>query len=174
MPSPAADIRHGGQRASHGLLEHMQKVLIADPDPETQAFYAELVRSLGHFPLVCQDGIAVLDCASANPDVDLILTDLDLPGAWGEQLIEVIRGLDALAHVPILVVSAPRTRTELMRLLVKGVRQWFEKPPSREELGKAITDCLDRSAALDLFDVESRIPVPVGVGAVAGSWLLET
>lgn len=136
----------------------MQKVLIADKDPQTRAFYAQLVSDLGHIPLSCEDGIAVLDSASANPDIDLIITDIDLPGAWGEQLIEVVRNIDRLAHVPVLVVSAPRTRTELMRLLVIGVRQWFGKPTSAEELGEAIASCLDRSSALDLFNVEDEIP----------------
>lgn len=154
----------------------MQKVLIADKDHATQAFYADLVRSLGHLPVVCGDGIAVLDVITAHPDIDLILTDIDLPGAWGEQLIEVIRGIDSLATVPILVVSAPRTRTELMRLLVKGVRQWFEKPPEVEQLIAAIENCLDRSAALDLFDVEeveAAAPICVGASHGGGSWLLE-
>lgn len=153
----------------------MQKVLIAEKDPNNRAYYAEIVRSLGHLPLTCNDGIAVLDCASTHPDLDLILTDVDLPGTWGEQLIGVLRGLDHMAHVPIMVVSARRTRTELMRLLVMGVRQWFEKPPERAELTEAIQACLERSAALDLFDVEDVIPVPAGVGtelAPAGSWLL--
>ena len=65
----------------------MQKVLIADKDHATQVFYADLVRSMGHMPVVCSDGIAVLDMVTAHPDIDLILTDIDLPGARGEQLI---------------------------------------------------------------------------------------
>lgn len=153
----------------------MLKVLIADKDPDTRAFYVELVRSLGYAPLECIDGIAVLDAASSELDVQLIMMDIDLPGAWGEQLIEVVRGIDSLAEVPILVVSAPRTRTEMMRLLMKGVRQWFEKQPSKEELLSAMTSCLDRSAALDLLDItdpsEMRNSAFAGVGS--GCWLLE-
>lgn len=152
---------------------HMQKVLIADHDPATRSFYADIVRRLGHTPLECGDGIAVLDAASANPDIDLIITDVDLPGTWGEQLIEVLRGLDALASVPILVVSAPRSRTELMRLLVKGVRQWFEKPPAVPELEAAIQNSLDRSAALDLFDVDVDMQPVAATAGTGGSWLLE-
>ncbi|MEM6671592.1 MAG: response regulator [Planctomycetota bacterium] len=148
----------------------MQKVLIAEKDPVTREHYARLVRGLGHEPLECHDGISVLDCATANPDVALILMDLDLPGAWGEQLVDVLRRLDHLAHVPIIVVSAPRTRTQLMRLLVLGMHQWFEKPPAVEELAEAIQAALDRVAALDLFEVEDQLPV--GAGAHGGSWLL--
>lgn len=152
----------------------MQKVLIADKDPTTRAFYAQMVSDLGHIPLTCEDGIAVLDCASANHDVDLIITDIDLPGAWGEQLIEVVRGIDRLAHVPVLVVSAPRTRTELMRLLVIGVRQWFAKPTTSEELGAAVTACLERSGALDLFDVEDTIPAStIPALSPATNWLFD-
>ena len=151
----------------------MQKVLIADRDPETRAFYAQLVSNLGHIPLTCEDGIAVLDCATSNPDVDLILTDIDLPGAWGEQLIEVVRNIDRLAHVPVLVVSAPRSRTELMRLLVIGVRQWFGKPVNAEELSAAMTACLERSSALDLFEVEDTVPADTIPALTPDSaWLL--
>lgn len=168
---PIAELE--GSESTSGSRYAMQKVLIADQDSMTQALYARLVTSLGHLPIICNDGIAVLDAVSSNPDVDLIITDIDLPGAWGEQVIEVIRGLDAYASVPILVISAPRTRTELMRLLVKGVRQWFKKPPSNEELLAAIENCLDRSAALDLFDVEEEVAVGPGSPVPSGSWLLE-
>ena len=135
----------------------MQKVLIAEKDAAMRAYYAGLVRTLGHHAITCHDAISVLDSAGSDSDVDMILMDLDLPGAWGEQLVEVLRGLDHLADVPIVVVSAPRTRTELMRLLVMGMHQWFEKPPAAEELMAAIQACLDRSAALDLFEVEEAI-----------------
>lgn len=150
----------------------MQKVLIAEKDPAMRRYYGQLVATMGHQPLLCHDGISVLDCASSHPDLDMILMDLDLPGTWGEQLVEVLRNLDHLAHVPIVVVSAPRTRTELMRLLVMGMHQWFEKPPAAEELVAAIQACLDRSAALDLFDVEGPLPIPVGSEDPHGSWLL--
>ncbi len=149
----------------------MQKVLIAEKDPETREHYASLVKALGHRPLVCEDAIAVLDCASAHPEIDAIVMDLDLPGAWGEQLLEVLSGLDHLAQAPIIVVSAPRSRTELMRLLVMGMHQWFEKPPEPRELMNAIRTCLERSAALDIFDVDGPLGVGTGTGE-GGSWLM--
>ena len=149
----------------------MQKVLIAEKDPETREHYAALVRALGHRPLTCEDAIGVLDCASAHPEIDAIVMDLDLPGAWGEQLLEVLSGLEHLAQAPIIVVSAPRSRTELMRLLVMGMHQWFEKPPEAAELMEAIRTCLERSAALDIFDVEGPLPGTAD-GAENSSWLM--
>lgn len=148
--------------------EAMQKVLIAEKDPQVRGHYASLVKELGHLPLTCEDAIAVLDRASAHPEIDAIVMDLDLPGAWGEQLLEVLAGLDHLAQVPIIVVSAPRSRTELMRLLVMGMHQWFEKPPEAEELMAAIQTCLERSAALDIFDVEG----PLESEPEEGCWLM--
>ena len=147
----------------------MQKVLIAEKEPEVREHYASLVKALGHRPLTCEDAIAALDCATAHPEIDAIVMDLDLPGAWGEQVLEVLSGLDHLAQVPIIVVSAPRSRTELMRLLVMGMHQWFEKPPAPEELMGAIKTCLERRAALDRFDVAG----PLAAGdADQGSWLM--
>jgi len=165
MNAPKADVRPSPP------IPAMQKVLIAEKDPETREHYASLVKALGHRPLVCEDAIAVLDCASAHPEIDAIVMDLDLPGAWGEQLLEVLSGLDHLAQAPIIVVSAPRSRTELMRLLVMGMHQWFEKPPESEELMGAIRTCLERSAALDIFDVDGPLPA-ASQGAEGGSWLM--
>lgn len=147
----------------------MHKILIADRHPETREWYSDLVRSLGHVPLVCEDAIAVLDYASANPDLDLVLMDIDLPGAWGEQLISVVRSLDCLEDVPILVASAPRSQVELMRLLANGARRWFRRPPEERELVAAINECLERSDALSLFDVREPALVAEGAGE---HWLL--
>ncbi len=51
----------------------MQKILIADRDLATREWYADLVRAMGHIPLVCENAIEVLDCATTNPDLHLIL-----------------------------------------------------------------------------------------------------
>jgi DNA-binding response OmpR family regulator len=147
----------------------MQKILIADGDPVTRDWYTELVRDLGHVPLICEDAIAVLDYASSNPDLDLVLLDIDLPGAWGEQLLTVVRGLDSLSEVPIIVASAPRSQVELMRLLANGARRWFRRPPEARELVAAIEECLERNVALAKFDV----PEPAGVvDEACTNWLL--
>lgn len=147
----------------------MHKILIADRDPETREWYTELVQGLGHLPLVCEDAIAVLDSASAHPDLGLVIMDIDLPGAWGEQLLRVVRSLDRLTHVPILVASAPRSQVELVRLLANGARRWFRRPPEARELVAAINDCLERSEALSVFDEPGAL---LGGEVVSGSWLL--
>jgi len=148
----------------------MQKILIADRHAETREWYTELVRSLGHIPLVCEDAIAVLDYASSNPDLDLVLMDVDLPGAWGEQLITVVRSLDSLEDVPIIVASAPRSQVELMRLLANGARRWFRRPPEARELVAAIQECLEHSVALSIFDVPEPVLASQGVHP---HWLLD-
>ncbi len=147
----------------------MQKILIADKDPETRDWYTDLVRRLGHVPLVCEDAIAVLDYASANPDLGLVIMDVDLPGAWGEQLLSVVRGLDQLENIPIIVASAPRSQVELMRLLANGARRWFRRPPEERELVSAIEECLERSNALSVFDVAEPV---LAADGVSPSWLL--
>lgn len=148
----------------------MQKILIADRDPETRDWYERLVQSLGHIPIVCPDAIAVLDAASAHTDLDLVLMDVDLPGAWGEQLMRVVRGLDRLEDVPIIVASAPRSQVELMRLLANGARKWFRRPPEARELVAAIHECLERSVALSVFDVPE--PALVLADGLDSNWLL--
>ena len=70
-----------------------------------------------------------------------------------------MHGLAPMDGVPIIVASAPRSQTELMRLLANGARRWFRRPPAAEELMEAIQECLDRSGALSVFDVDEPVVV---------------
>ena len=138
-------------------------------------FYADLVRSMGHMPVVCSDGIAVLDMVTAHPDIDLILMDIDLPGAWGEQLIEIIRAPRRSRERSDPVVSAPRHGRGRADAPGREGRASVVREASgrRGQLAAAITSCLDRSAALDLFDVPDGLPAPAECVSAGGSWLLE-
>ena len=58
MNAPKAAVRRNPP------IPAMQKVLIAEKDPETREHYASLVKALGHRPLVCEDAIAAISDAA--------------------------------------------------------------------------------------------------------------
>ena len=58
----------------------------------------------------------------------LILLDLNLPDMHGSEVIERLQSDPATAHVPVVVLSADATPSQIERLLTGGARNYLTKP----------------------------------------------
>ncbi len=88
--SPPADLRHG-------------TVLVVEDDPDVRAHSANLLRELGYDVLEAEDGAAALSILQAGPAIDLLFTDVGLPGMNGRELAERARRLRP--HLKVLFTS---------------------------------------------------------------------
>jgi CheY-like chemotaxis protein len=104
-----------------------------------QALHEHQIR---HELYVVQDGaeaiqfIARMGEPGEAPCPDLMLLDLNLPKAEGQQVLAAFRKHPACAHTPVIVVSssdAPRDRARIGEL---GVARYFRKPSELEEFMK--------------------------------------
>ena len=69
----------------------MARVLIAEADEPTRQQVVSFLRSAGHDVTAYSDGDAVLDHIVSG-HVDIIVTDLELPGPGGLELLCRVRG----------------------------------------------------------------------------------
>jgi CheY-like chemotaxis protein len=72
---------------------------------------------------------------------DLILVDLHLPGMSGEELLERLKTDPATAAIPVVVISADATESQIERLRSAGAHDYLTKPI---EL-KSFLDLVDRT-----------------------------
>ncbi|MFI5998174.1 response regulator [Streptomyces sp. NPDC051362] len=116
-------------------------VLIAEDD----TMQAELVRRLllreGHTPVVVHDGRAAIDEAKSRRP-DLVILDLMLPKIDG---LGVCRVLRQDGNIPILMLTARSTETDLLLGLELGADDYMTKPYSPRELMARIRTVLRRS-----------------------------
>jgi two-component system, chemotaxis family, chemotaxis protein CheY len=87
-------------------------------------------------------GQAALDKLKSGVKPDLILTDINMPGMTGLELIGKIRALSAYRFTPILTLtteSEASKRAEGKRL---GATGWLVKPLAGNELVKVIKQVL--------------------------------
>ena len=94
--------------------------LSRDGHSVTQAFSGSEARLL-------LDGVAEKDAA-----FDLVICDLMLPGATGEELVGLIRERDA--STPVIVISARMTPADKVGLLRLGADDYLTKPFDLDEL----------------------------------------
>lgn len=112
-------------------------VLIVD-DSKSLARYAEIVlEQAGMKPVVVTDPTKVMDLLNRILP-DLILLDLQMPGCDGRELAETIRHRDALAHVPIIFLSAERNPVRREEALSTGADDFLEKPVTASHLVDAV------------------------------------
>ena len=75
-------------------------------------------------------------------DIDLVLTDIMMPGMNGYETIRAIRALDRYKTIPIVAVTGKVMPGEWQRCLDAGANDYVTKPVDAQELLAAIGRCL--------------------------------
>ena len=122
---------------------HRQRVLVIDDDPNVSEVVAAYLEREGCLVEVRADGEAGLEAALADPP-DLVVLDLMLPGLDG---LEVCRRLQALAPVPVVMLTAKGDETDRIIGLELGADDYVSKPFSPRELVARIKAVLRRANA---------------------------
>ena len=73
----------------------MPKILIAEDDPAMVDIVRGVLADGGHEILEAADGDAALAAIAANPDLDLVILDIMMPGRSGLEVAEELRGQPA-------------------------------------------------------------------------------
>lgn len=121
----------------------MHTILIVDDDPWIRSLLGHLCEKLGHAPLFASDGQRGLESLIDNPQVQLIILDMQMPGLNGQQLTAAIRSQPRYDNLPIIMVSGFVQAHEVNNILHHGVNRFVPKPVDRETISQYITDMLE-------------------------------
>ena len=124
-------------------------VLIVDDSPAMRSFIRRVVQLSGlevEEYVEAGDGGEALRRLQAGP-VDVILTDINMPGMDGEQLVARLQQDEALRAIPVVVVSTDATAGRMERMLAMGARGYVTKPFSPELLREELDRVLESAHA---------------------------
>lgn len=91
------------------------------------------------------DGRQALDCLAENPDVDLILLDINMPHMNGFEFLERLKADSAFADVPVIIVSTEGKDEDTIRGLEAGATAYIRKPFRNEAAADLIRQVVARS-----------------------------
>jgi CheY-like chemotaxis protein len=74
---------------------------------------------------------------------NLILLDLNLPDMHGAELLQALRADKRTEHIPVVVVSADATATQIERLLAAGAQNYLTKPIDVAQFLVTVDEILD-------------------------------
>jgi len=106
----------------------MRKILIVEDDPSINAMLDEALKRAGYSTMRAYSGTEARLLLSEAPLPDLILLDLMLPGASGDEVLKTARG------IPVIIVSARADVNEKISLLRAGAVDYITKPFNVNEL----------------------------------------
>ncbi|MBI4872295.1 MAG: sigma-54-dependent Fis family transcriptional regulator [Candidatus Riflebacteria bacterium] len=111
----------------------MSQVLLVDDEPTVRQVTSDVLIREGYEVLPAADATQAEDLLRANP-VDLVVTDLVMPGKTGYDLLAHVRTLPG-PYIPVLVITGIlRSDDDMRRAFELGVDDYILKPFSAEEL----------------------------------------
>jgi DNA-binding NtrC family response regulator len=112
----------------------MATILIIDDDDAFREGLAETVQDAGHATLEARSGEEAFERLRASPAPDCIFLDFRLPGADGLAVLESLRGMAALANVPVVMLTAHATSDNTIGAMRLGAYEHLTKPVGRDEI----------------------------------------
>lgn len=113
------------------------RVLTVDDSVSMRALLKHALSSHGFDVVQAEDGLAALDWLAMN-DVDVIITDINMPRLDGFGLIERLRSCERHQDRPILVLSTESSDEKKARARSAGATGWIVKPFDAEKLVAAV------------------------------------
>ncbi len=102
-------------------------ILLADDDLVTLRLLEKHIQSWDHDVYAAQNGLDAWDIASTT-DIDLVITDWNMPGLDGLELCQRIRSADLPGYVYLVIVSAKDTNQDIVTGLRGGIDDYITKP----------------------------------------------
>jgi len=122
------DVRH----ADAGLRG--RRVLIVDDDVRNVFALTSALETRGLDVLYAENGKEGLDLLAENPDVDLILMDIMMPGMDGYETTTAIRAIPQFQQLPIIALTAKAMKGDREKSIAAGTSDYIAKPVDIDQL----------------------------------------
>lgn len=131
-----ADLRLPAPRADDG-----ETVLVVEDEPVVRGLICEVLADLGYQALEAADGQQGLDIALSGRRIDLMVTDIGLPGLNGRQLADAAR--ERRPELKVLFMTGYAENAALSRGFLEPGMQMITKPFALEDLATRIREMIE-------------------------------
>ncbi len=120
------------------------KILIVDDFSTMRRIIKNLLRDLGFTNThEADDGVTALPLLKAG-DFDFLVTDWNMPGMTGIELLKEVRSDSKLSALPVLMVTAEAKRDQIIEAAQAGVNGYVVKPFTAAALKEKIEKIFSR------------------------------
>jgi len=123
-------------------MEKKNKILVVDDFNTMQKIIHNILLELGYDDIVfAKNGQLALEVLQRE-NVDLIISDWNMPIMSGLDLLKAVRGNPSFAHIPFVMVTAEAEQKHITEAIQAKVDAYILKPFSGEMLAEKIKAAL--------------------------------
>ncbi len=105
------------------------KLLVVDDSSTMRRIIKNTLARLGYKDILeGADGVEGWNVIDANPDVEMLITDWNMPEMNGLELVKKVRADERFKDLPIIMVTTEGGKAEVITALKAGVNNYIVKP----------------------------------------------
>ena len=147
IPNPAAQPEKTAKNptvVSEGTQIKSLKILIAEDDDTSSKLISIYVQKFGNGIITVKSGTEAVKACRDNPDIDLVLMDIQMPELNGYEATRQIRQFNA--EVIIIAITAFALAGDREKAMGAGCNDYISKPVKKDELQELIQKQLKQRA----------------------------
>jgi two-component system chemotaxis response regulator CheY len=115
-------------------LNEMKTIFLVDDSATILLSISNILTKSGFATEKASSGEEALKKFQAGVKVDLLMTDLNMPGINGIELIKEVRKLPNYRFMPILFLTTESQQSRKLEAKAAGASGWIVKPATADEL----------------------------------------
>ena|SRR5688572_22577983 len=120
------------------------KLIIVENDQDEQFFMKEGINATGLFELleIVRNGNILFEWLEENPGnlPDVILSDLNMPGKNGYDVITELKASPLYSHIPVIITSTAATNATIEKCTALGAAGYLIKPETFIDYGNFLQE----------------------------------
>ena len=125
-------------------IDKKMKILIVDDFSTMRRIIKNLLRDLGFTNTdEADDGLTALPMLQTGK-FDFLVTDWNMPGMQGIDLLKNVRADEKLSSMPVLMVTAEQKREQIVEAAQAGVNGYIVKPFTAQTLKEKLDKIFER------------------------------
>lgn len=117
-------------------------ILVVDDFASIRDFVCETLQRKGYETVGASNGNEAFQVLSDKTNVNLVLTDYNMPGCTGFELLKKIKANPGTSHVPVIFLTTESSPDKMRSAKDAGLTAWIKKPYRSETFFAQIENAL--------------------------------
>lgn len=142
------------------MKKEKYKVLITDDENDIRELLGDFLEDKGLQYFLAENAFDALTVFKKNPDIDIVMSDIRMPGRSGLDLLEDIKEIDE--DVVVIMISAVKDIESAISAMSRGAYDYVSKPFKLAEVGIIVDKAIDkRKLTLENREYQRELEIKV-------------
>ncbi|MDR0621986.1 MAG: response regulator, partial [Deltaproteobacteria bacterium] len=119
-------------------------ILVVDDEPNYRMIIGDILGNEGYEVVEAGSGAEALELFRNNPEIDMVMTDITMPGGDGMELLTKIKS--ERNEVPVVMMTAHNDTRLAVEAIKKGAFDYLTKPYDNADLLRCVAKALEVSS----------------------------